>query len=664
MEKDENANKSNREKLNKEQMFTNEKLTGRQRRVSFCPAPKVEYFEESSNTVEQNEIEVNLFKTQQFVEEELIEDFERRKSFAPRKSLDPLAAGDFEIIEEAEKNSKKLEIKEEYKDTPIVLKEKPKRDTQIDDYMHSLGIRFLDRIITNMCRKDSESNSCLRESYKESLWMKFAGKPRAEFFRGCIKFMLMQMKHFQEQINKKQATLDVEKINTEGLKKLRNESRNKVKLEWYTFRRLQETNFMVNLRENENLLVSLKLQKINEQINLQKEIDQLKHEFTAVSNENSSIKSLIKQNEVPNTEELEDLQYALMKKSNDLEILLEDKDELMKRKFEQEMEERIIKDRIKEAREDVEKLKNTILGKNADDNQLQEMKNYSRRFENVFNCRLVKLKSKMIILEMFNHEFICYLNSISKVTKFTAKKLSNCSSEMQNFQHFFTENMLDLNSDSKEENKQFSMTTGNLSEKTQKGFSTNENAVSEENKRLSLPSMQLNEAENQILSTAVHKNTNRKLSISTAQDSKKTDFLSNTVNLENTLDAFMLQKLNEEQLEEVKRPKIGNTEQIFILNSPLNLRIFVHKILFRFSLINNLRKEIEILKENCKIDTFYVRKRIYLRFYLKTFDPRLDIVDVFIDKDFKLFSEKKEVSDLRVNLRGLTDFISNILTSI
>ena len=124
----------------------------RERRVSFCPDPTINYVGDSSASVEQNEIEEALFSMRKFDENALIQESQK-----PRISLCPLAQN-LEIIEEPMATAKHIRTPVK-KPVPVAsfFKEVPKRNTEIDDHMAQLGIRFLDRIISKKFR-DTEAS--------------------------------------------------------------------------------------------------------------------------------------------------------------------------------------------------------------------------------------------------------------------------------------------------------------------------------------------------------------------------------------------------------------------------------------------------------------------------------------------------------------------------
>ena len=72
-------------------------------------------------------------------------------------------------------------------------------------------------------------------------------------------------------------------------------------------------------------------------------------------------------------------------------------------------------------------------------------------------------------------------------------------------------------------------------------------------------------------------------------------------------------------------------------------------------------KEIYMLKKWVKIETFYVQRRIYLRFYLKTFDIKFDTLDLTIDNHLQVYCNKVIVIDLKKKINGLTNYIKEYI---
>ena len=167
----------------------------------------------------------------------------------------------------------------------------------------------------------------------------------------------------------------------------------------------------------------------------------------------------------------------------------------------------------------------------------------------------------------------------------------------------------------------------------------------------SMPCDNLKQTESSFVDTIFKPEKQKRLSIST---NNKEKFINSFQN-HTTLDTFIFEKLHN-----ITNENIINDFSINLASS-IKLKDIIHDILLRYCIINNLMKEISMLKKWVKIETFYVQRRIYLRFYLKTFDIKFDTLDLTIDNHLQVYCNKVIVIDLKKKINGLTNYIKEYI---
>ncbi|ORD94992.1 hypothetical protein ECANGB1_1700 [Enterospora canceri] len=587
----------------------------RQRRVSFHPAQA----EKKEDEVEQQKIDVSLFDTQKYAENSLIVEFDKRKREG-RMSLDPLCKLD--IADESVQSEGQL--KQEKTKVNYNFREKAKRNNFVDDFMYGYEIRFLDKIITNMGEKTGQQTGGNKYSGEKRMWLKYSLRPRVEFLKGMVRYLQAQMRVFQNEIDVKQRSLDVNKVKTGGLKRHRNESRNRAKLEWYAYRKVQETHFNKTILENEQKMLLEKVDASERLSYLKKEIEELKKTRAKIKERIGSVDVAIGEKSILNREELEDLKYKLMEQVNRSEVLKEDEEILKKKVFEKEMECRIVRERIKELTADIGRLDCTILGKNADDSQLENLSRTNLLYEDVFGVRLIKAETNRVVLGICGFEFTFMLSGGSNVKSFVCSKKNRFDKDAQIYDTFFVENML------------ADLIEADSVEPQERVVENKDEAYAEK---------------------MVQRSRKRRLSVAQG-DTMQADEFTNTLNLENTLDIFMVEKLQEEMGE--MRDPIGSSME---LEQSHKLDELVHKILYKYHTVNSLMKEVCRMRDWCNIDGFYVKNKIYYRFYLQTLNSDCGLLDLSIDRMFNLIHDKQIVVNLRNNVEGIRKYVNEFISN-
>lgn len=377
----------------------------------------------------------------------------------------------------------------------------------------------------------------------------------------------------------------------------------------------------VILEKEQNMEIE-KAQKFKTLQKLENEINQLQNQNDALEKEIKEHNAFIDNVNTPNTDDLEDLKYTLMEQSNRTETLKEDEESMKKNVFEIETEMRMTQSRIKALKIDVDKLDWTIVGKSADENQLMQLQEENKVYEAIFKFKLCELsKDEQIKFALNNFIITCKLLPDTTVQEFEIKQeKTGFDADEHILEKYFMDNML---KDLKKRNE------GETIVNEDKNVKFIKNIISEEKKQ-------------------------KRLSISHQENFLKEELL-NTINFENTLDIFMKDTFRNEEICNETTKKCAN------IGEPKKLKQFVAKILLQYFTLVLLKKEIGQLKEFCKIDIFYVKQKIYLRFYLQTINKKFNAIDLCIDKDFYLVYEKKQVVNLNTDLCGLKEFVVNFV---
>lgn len=480
------------------------------------------------------------------------------------------------------------------------------KENAADLFMNTHEIRFLDKIINIMKNTFQNKNNI---EQKDFLWGIYILKSRTDYFKTIIKFLQFQMQTHQKTILNIQNKLDLMSINIISLKKNRNESRNKAKLEWYIYRNIQENNFIKILQDYKQQLLNKKAHNTNEIEKLKQSIKLLKDNIETQLKKTEILNQSIAHSNYHSIKNSYILKNKLICEVNKFENLKKHKEILQIRENENNLKKTTLINNIHELTIEIEHLNSIILGKNADDTQLQKLKDYNKIYEDMFKIQLINAEEHKITLKLCGFVFVFYINDISIVTNVTVQK-SDVEIMENIYDMFFIENI-------------FNHT----------------------------PYDNLKQTEPSFIDTIFKPEKQKRLSIST---NNKEKFINSFQN-HTTLDTFIFEKLHN-----INNENIIN--DFFIdLTLSIKLKDMIHDILLRYCIINNLMKEISMLKKWIKIETFYVQKTIYLRFYLKTFDIKFDTLDLTIDNHLQVCCNKTIVIDLKKKINGLTDYIKEYI---
>lgn len=480
------------------------------------------------------------------------------------------------------------------------------KENIVDLFINTHEIRFLDKTI-NMIKTTFQNNNGIEQ--KDFLWGIYILKSRTDYFKTIVKFLQFQMQTYQETILNIQNKLDLMTINVATLKKNRNESRNKAKLEWYIYRNIQENNFIKILQDYKHQLLNKKTYNNNEIEKLKQSIKLLKDNIEIQLKKKEILNQSIAHSNRRSIKNSYVLKNKLINEVNKFENLKKHKEILQIRANENNLKKLTLINNIRELTIEIEHLNSIILGKNADDTQLQKLKDYNKMYEDIFKIQLINAEEHKITLKLCSFVFIFYINDNGIIINATVQK-SDIELVENIYDMFFIENIFN-----------------------------------------SMPCDNLKQTESSFVDTIFKPEKQKRLSIST---NNKEKFINSFQN-HTTLDTFIFEKLHN-----ITNENIINDFSINLASS-IKLKDIIHDILLRYCIINNLMKEISMLKKWVKIETFYVQRRIYLRFYLKTFDIKFDTLDLTIDNHLQVYCNKVIVIDLKKKINGLTNYIKEYI---
>lgn len=298
--------------------------------------------------------------------------------------------------------------------TMIPYKKKEKRE--INEYLASIGIRFLDDSIADGMRRDTLSKS--RNEIDPSLYYhyKYSIKERIDYLYNFSGFLSDKMAELQEAISDVQKEIDVEGLNKDLLKKIRNESRNKSKIDWYSLRKLNELQFNKRITANRTRIQEIFSIKQRDDERLESEMNERSGNIGVLRARHDEIHRRLLQNNPEELQEAEKLQQMIADRRNLLESVKMEYDLVSKRMGSIKMEEEHLDSSIQALKEGNEVLRNNLMIKNISESALEEIKKGFQRFCTVFKLKILKLAKNSVFVSIYSNEVLLSLNSAFEVT--------------------------------------------------------------------------------------------------------------------------------------------------------------------------------------------------------------------------------------------------------
>jgi len=304
-----------------------------------------------------------------------------------------------------------------------IIPQPPKEDAEIGEFLSRNGIRFLDEAVIDTMKRDTLSKS--RNTVDPSMltYYKYSLKERIDFLYNFSSFLIDKMRDLQREIENAERQIDVSSINKDNLKKIRNESRNKSKIDWYGLRKIYEIQFNKKMLENRS--------KVEEYLNSTRKENRLLANEIADRNSNVAqlnakllhIKKTIGESDQGKVQETEKLQKMINDRRKVLDGAREDLAIVSAAYKDYETDIQSRNKRIERLLYEIDYLKKNLSIKNINESQLDEIKNRIRRYKTMFSFRLIKLGQYNAIFELYGNnlsvEFTGDSNWDSIVSKYS-----------------------------------------------------------------------------------------------------------------------------------------------------------------------------------------------------------------------------------------------------
>lgn len=391
----------------------------------------------------------------------LHESFSRRCSLDPLKIIienDALLGGEIgmnkiklgetstkDIVIEKEPenitNQKRISLDPEYNDTAIInssfeveelvntvdlrklipLVSKPK--INIGEFLSQQGIRFLDESVIDGMKRDTLSKSRNIVDPALKIYFRYSLKERIDFLYNFSGYLIEKMRNLQQDIDEAESKIDLESINKENLKRIRNESRNKSKIDWYGLRKIYEIQFNKRMLENKARVVEmLKLLKKENKF-LNETILDKSTRISALNDEISNIKERITRNDKDKIQETEELKKMIDDRKQVLENAKEEHQSAMKAHENYVKENSIIDKKLDRLKYEIELLKKNLAIKNVTETQLNNIKLQIKRYRTIYGINMLKLSKYDATFDLYGNslyfEFNESCDDFPNVSKFS-----------------------------------------------------------------------------------------------------------------------------------------------------------------------------------------------------------------------------------------------------
>ena len=316
-------------------------------------------------------------------------------------------------IEELEN---KPEIENEYNDTTIsnssyiveelintvdlkaMLPQAKTERKDLDEFLSSLGIRFLDDAMIDTMRRDTLSKS--RNVVDPSLvyYYRYSLKDRIEYFHSFSAFLGEKMRNLQTAITEAQNNVDFEILNKENLKRIRNESRNRARVDWYTLRRINELQFNKKIIQNKQILVENKERLKRNNLKYTHDIKEKEANIGIIEGKINEIRERLARRRPELVQEAEQLQRMIVEQKALYESVYEEHEAILRRAEERNSQIERVDLKIKKLRDEIEGLKKNLITRNISETMLEEIKREVKRYALLFDLKITNISEGSIQL--------------------------------------------------------------------------------------------------------------------------------------------------------------------------------------------------------------------------------------------------------------------------
>lgn len=297
----------------------------------------------------------------------------------------------------------------------INCQKKERKD--LNEFLASVGIRFLDDSVVNTTRRDTLSKS--RNDVDPALknYYKYSVKERIEYLNNFSGFLSEKIVELQDVINEVQKDIDCESLNKDDLKKIRNESRNKSKIDWYGLRKLNELQFNKKIAVNKGVLQDILNVRTKELENCNENIEQITNDINNLKKMQAEINEKLGKNETNDLQRAERLEQMICDRKSLLCTLKSEYEDISKKAEEKKVEENMLDRSIAKLKIDVETLKKNLLVKSINESDLEIQKKRFSRYTSIFDLKINKILKNQILLNIQSNEILFNIDDNFIVTQ-------------------------------------------------------------------------------------------------------------------------------------------------------------------------------------------------------------------------------------------------------
>lgn len=291
--------------------------------------------------------------------------------------------------------------------------------TTVGEFLASQGIRFLDETVISAMKRDTLSKSRNTVDPALVVYYKYSLSERIEFLYNFSSFLIDKMKDLQREVEQVEAGIDVGCINKDNLKKVRNEARNKAKIDWYSLRKIYEIQFNKKMIENKNKVLEIVTSTRREHARNLEAIAQKEESVGKLRSKIAELKDRVLKFDKENIQKTEKLQAMIDERKKVYESAKDDL-ETARQTFEAQRKEEIaVQKKIERLHNEISNLKKNIAIKNVSENQLEEIKGLLARYASIFQFKLRKITKHSLTFEIAANVVAVEINSLSEAVGIT-----------------------------------------------------------------------------------------------------------------------------------------------------------------------------------------------------------------------------------------------------
>lgn len=300
-----------------------------------------------------------------------------------------------------------------------IIPQEHKEGKSINEFLSSQGIRFLDETVIDGMKRDTLSKSRNIVDPAMINYYKFSLKERIDFLYGFSSYLIDKMRDLQKDIDEVQGRINVDSLNKENLKRIRNESRNKSKIDWYGLRKLYEIQFNKKVLENKNKILDVLRDRKKENSRISDLIFQKSKTVEGLKAKVAVLKERVMQNDENRIQETEKLQSMIKDRRNVLEATKIEYDNISLVYERQKKEESSIEKRLEKLQVETESLRKNLAIKNVNEYELEDVKRQVQRYRTMFNLKVVKLSKHEAVFDLYKGLLRVEMNNLCDVSKAT-----------------------------------------------------------------------------------------------------------------------------------------------------------------------------------------------------------------------------------------------------